>query len=126
MLPFSVKSVLSLIPSTQTVTANNSGSPAINSGFTAAEATTLWWNMMSHVGKVTQVDNRTLKLEESGKVMWLRIDTDLKIQWEIGDATPANTYESKNPGVKAIRFQARVRRGSRHTITATFSHEPPQ
>ena len=98
----------------------------ITDSFTAAGATTLWWNMMSHVGKVTQVDSRTLKLEESGKTMWLRIDTDLNIQWEIGDATPANSYESKNSGVKAIRFHAPVRRGTRHTITATFSHQQPQ
>ena len=35
VLPYSLKSVLSLIPSTQTVTANNAGSPVINSGFTA-------------------------------------------------------------------------------------------
>ena len=92
---------------------------------TASGATTLWWNMMTPVQQVTQVDKNTLKLEERGKVMWLRIDTDLKIKWEITDAVPPTSYENKNKGVKAVRFHAPMKAGRRYTITATFSPQAP-
>ncbi len=98
----------------------------ITDRITADGTTTMWWNLMSAVNNATLVDDRTVKLEHNGKVMWLRIDTDMKIQWEITDATPATTYENKNKGVKAIRFHARLKGGSRHTVTATFSHTAPQ
>ena len=98
----------------------------VTDDITTAGSTTMQWNMMSQVTNATLVADKVVKLERNGYAMYLIIDTDLKIKWEIGDATPENAFETPNKGIKAIRFSAPLKGGRKYQITATFTFTAPQ
>lgn len=98
----------------------------ITDEISTASSTTMNWNLMSQVSKITTVSDNVLLLEHLGRKMYLIVDAPVKIEWEIGDATPDKPYENKNAGYKAIRFTASLKGGSDYRFTATFTTKEPE
>lgn len=102
------------------------GRCVITDDIATSGSTTMHWNLISRVSKVTEINNNVVLLEHLGRKMYLIIDAPVKINWEIGDAKPEKLYENKNTGYKAIRFTASLKGNRNYHFTATFSHNEPE
>lgn len=92
---------------------------------TTSKATTMTWNMISKVQEATQVSDRVVKLYRGGKNMYLVIDTNLPITWDIAQPIPDKDYENQNKEYIAIRFNAKLKPNQNITIKATLTQTPP-
>ena len=69
--------------------------------------TMVTWTMMTHAN-VERLDDRTLRLKEKGKTLYVRALGERKIDWETGPATPKTSYENPNKGISAIHIHYRL------------------
>lgn len=74
------------------------------------------WNITSEAETVTVLDETTVLLEKGGKKLYLKVSSPVPVRFYHTDATPANTYDSPNPGICFVGFEADLERGATQEI----------
>lgn len=74
------------------------------------------WNIASEAEKVTFVDETTALLEKDGKKMYMKVSSPVPVRFYTTDATPTNTYDSPNPGMCFVGFEADLERNKTQQI----------
>ncbi|MBR1576106.1 MAG: heparinase II/III family protein [Bacteroidales bacterium] len=74
------------------------------------------WNIASEADQVTILDETSVLLEKNGKRLFLQVDSPVPVRFYHCDATPTNTYDSPNPGVCFVGFEADLTRNEMQQI----------
>ena len=75
------------------------------------------WNIATEAEKVTVLDETSVLLEKNGKKLYLKVASPVPVRFYHCDATPANTYDTPNPGISFVGFEADLKRGETQQIT---------
>ena len=78
--------------------------------------TLMSWRMLTS-SKPTFVDERTIKLESNGKVMFLTIQSELDIVLKTWSTEPTTAYDLSNPGTILVGFESILSAG----VNSVFS-----
>ncbi len=81
------------------------------------------WNIASEATSVTFPDETTALLEKDGRKLYLKVSAPFPVRFYHTDATPANTYDSPNPGVCFVGFEADLERHATQQITVYLMPE---
>ena len=81
------------------------------------------WNITSEATSVTFPDETTALLEKDGRKLYLKVSAPFPVRFYHTDATPANTYDSPNPGVCFVGFEADLERHATQQITVYLMPE---
>ena len=81
------------------------------------------WNIASEATSVTFPDETTALLEKDGRKLYLKVSAPFPVRFYYTDATPANTYDSPNPGVCFVGFEADLERHATQQITVYLMPE---
>ena len=83
------------------------------------------WNIATEAEKVTVLDETSVLLEKNGKKLYLKVASPIPVRFYHCDATPANTYDTPNPGVSFVGFEADLNRGETQQITVCLMPGEP-
>ena len=83
------------------------------------------WNIATEAEKVTVLDETSVLLEKNGKKLYLKVASPVPVRFYHCDATPANTYDSPNPGVSFVGFEADLKRGETQQIQVFLMPDEP-
>lgn len=81
------------------------------------------WNIASEATSVTFPDETTALLEKDGRKLYLKVSAPFPVRFYHTDATPANTYDSPNPSVCFVGFEADLERHATQQITVYLMPE---
>ena len=81
------------------------------------------WNIASEATSVTFPDETTALLEKDGRKLYLKVSAPFPVRFYHTDATPANTYDSPNPDVCFVGFEADLERHATQQITVYLMPE---
>ena len=74
------------------------------------------WNMVSEAEKVTVLNNKCMLLEKDGKKLYMKVSSPVPVRFYHHDAEPTNTYDSPNPGICFVGFEADLKRSETQEI----------
>ncbi len=81
------------------------------------------WNIASEASAVHFLDETTALLEKNGQKLYLKVSAPFPVRFYHTDATPTNTYDSPNPGVCFVGFEADLERHTTQQITVYLMPE---
>ena len=81
------------------------------------------WNIASEATAVRFLDETTALLEKDGKKLYLKVSAPFPIRFYHTDATPANTYDTPNPGICFVGFEADLERKKTQQVTVYLMPE---
>ena len=95
---------------------------------TGPHFTKVRWNMATEADGIRFLDDTTAVLEKDGKKLCLKVSSPVPIRFYQQEATPTNTYDSPNPGIRFVGFEADLKRSATQEITVFLmpGHAIPQ
>ena len=79
--------------------------------------TKVHWNMASEADLVTILDDSTVLLEKGDRKLYLKVSSPVPVRFFHDEAVSSNTYDSPNPGVSFVGFDADLERNATQQIT---------